>query len=442
LKADVGRGLMRYVTTGPDGAPTCSEGNRCWTLDYPGEPFHMDVLPAIPDVEARPNGILLTDRDLREWQHSNPLGYAIWFRGRMAAEYAELREAAAVAKRMDVEDIPDWEVKTTLQRTVQALKRHRDIHFAQSPEDKPASIVITTLAAMAYRGQASLFEVLVDIVGRLPNLIEDRAGVLWIPNPVHPEENFADRWRAHPERAQRFFDWVDRAQQDFAGLGQERGLDRIVTKLAESLGSGPANRAGSAPLRPSGRRARTASSASVPARGCSAPHARAPCPGTPSTAMRRRLLGSSLAQQAFALRGSFPDAHVQLSPQQLVWRGTITPSPLSRDYTVRIAYRLGHFPKVRVVAPALERRPDDSIPHLFSDGSICLHLYDEWSADMLIVYTTIPWTSEWLFNYEIWLATGTWHGGGEWPPPRQANSTPTSKMARSERRRTRRPRSR
>jgi hypothetical protein len=244
LKADVGLGLLRYVATGPDGAPTCSEGKRCWTLDHPGEPFHMDVLPAIPDVEARPNGILLTDRDLHEWQHSNPVDYATWFRGRMAAEYAQLRETAAVAKRMDVEDVPDWEVKTTLQRTVQALKRHRDIHFAHAPGDKPASIVITTLAAMAYRGRASLFEVLVHVVGRMPNLIENRAGVLWIANPVQPEENFADRWQAHPARAERFFDWIDRAQQDFTSLGEVRGLDRIVTKLAESFGSGPANRAG------------------------------------------------------------------------------------------------------------------------------------------------------------------------------------------------------
>lgn len=204
----------------------------------------MDVLPAIPDAEAKPNGILLSDRDLHEWQHSNPIGYANWFRGRMATEYHQLREAAAVAKRLDVEYVPDWEVKTTLQRTVQALKRHRDIHFAESPEDKPASIVITTLAAKAYRGEASLFEVLVDVVGRMPDLIDNRDGVLWIPNPVQPEENFADRWRSHPARAQAFFDWMDRAQQDFTGFGEERGLDRIVTKLAESFGSDAANRVG------------------------------------------------------------------------------------------------------------------------------------------------------------------------------------------------------
>ena len=85
---------------------------------------------------------------------------------------------------------------------------------------------------------------LVDVAGRMPDLIEDRGGVLWIPNPVQPEENFADRWRRHPERAEHFFDWVRRAHRDFTGFGEERGLDRVVTKLAESFGAGPARRAG------------------------------------------------------------------------------------------------------------------------------------------------------------------------------------------------------
>src|SRR5207302_958649 len=59
LKADVGGGIAAYVATGPDGNPRQSEGKRCWTLDYPTEPFHMDTLPAIPDEKAQPNGILL-----------------------------------------------------------------------------------------------------------------------------------------------------------------------------------------------------------------------------------------------------------------------------------------------------------------------------------------------------------------------------------------------
>lgn len=35
---------------------------------------------------------------------------------------------------------------------------------------------------------------------------------------------------------------------------------------------------------------------------------------------------------------------------------------------------------------------------------------------MLIANTIVPWAVEWLFFYEVWLVTGEWGGGGEWPP--------------------------
>lgn len=242
LKADVGNGLRLYVATGPDGSPTRSEGQRCWTLDYPREPFHMDVLPALPDLEATPNGIALTDRDLREWQRSNPIDYATWFHGTMTREFLELREV--MAKRMDVADVPAWKVKTTLQRAVQALKRHRDIYFAEKPKDRPASIIITTLAGEAYTGGGTLYETLVDVTEKMPGLVEKRDGVYWVANPVQPEENFADRWRTHPGRDRFFFEWIAQAQSDFADIGSEFGVDRVLQKMARSFGEEPARRAG------------------------------------------------------------------------------------------------------------------------------------------------------------------------------------------------------
>jgi len=67
-----------------DGPKTCEARRRCWTLGYPDHGFHLDVLPTIPDVEHPPTGILLTDKQLYRWQHSNPIGYATWFRTRLA----------------------------------------------------------------------------------------------------------------------------------------------------------------------------------------------------------------------------------------------------------------------------------------------------------------------------------------------------------------------
>ncbi len=123
-------------------------------------------------------------------------------------------------------------------------------------------------------------------------------------------------------------------------------------------------------------------------------------------------------RQAFALHGRFPKAKTKLTPTRFTWTGTLQPTELSRVYTVRIALDAGRYPKVRVIDPVLETRPGESIPHLFADGSLCLHLEDEWNSTILMVDSTVPWTSEWLFNYEIWMGTGTWYGGGEWPPRR------------------------
>lgn len=48
--------------------------------------------------------------------------------------------------------------ESILQRIVQILKRHRDIMF-NGDEDKPISIIITTLASRAYRGETNLSKV-------------------------------------------------------------------------------------------------------------------------------------------------------------------------------------------------------------------------------------------------------------------------------------------
>ena len=242
LKADCGAGIGGYIASKPEGSPIRNEGKRCWTLGYPGEPFHIDVLPAIPDTDTGGNAIWLTDRDLRGWQPSNPIDYASWFYARMQQDF--LREREVLAKRMEVADVPWWQVKTSLQRTVQALKRHRDLHFAKSPGNKPASIVITTLAATAFTGGGTLYEVLADITTRMPGLVEVRNGVYWVANPVQPDENFADRWRSHPGRARSFFQWMDQVHRDVTGYGTDFGIDRVLEKIARSFGERSAQRAG------------------------------------------------------------------------------------------------------------------------------------------------------------------------------------------------------
>ena len=96
----------------------------------------------------------------------------------------------------------------------------------------------------------------------------------------------------------------------------------------------------------------------------------------------------------------------------MTWTTTLQPTELSRAYLIKVYYTPGWFPQVKVL-PKLPSRPGEALPHTYRNGSLCLHKADEWSPDMLIADTIVPWTCEWLIHYEIWLATGEWYGGGE-----------------------------
>jgi len=127
----------------------------------------------------------------------------------------------------------------------------------------------------------------------------------------------------------------------------------------------------------------------------------------------RRPRALSPAQQALGLRTLFPQSSIAVHATGVVWVGTLRPTPLSRTYTVRVTYAVGDYPIVFVLDPPLEPRPGEALPHTFHGGSLCLHEDHEWSPTMHLVDTILPWTAEWLAHYELWKATGQWHGDGE-----------------------------
>lgn len=99
----------------------------------------------------------------------------------------------------------------------------------------------------------------------------------------------------------------------------------------------------------------------------------------------------------------------------LVWEGELTPTPLSSTYAVKLRYSLKESPTVRVLSPALKiRGGEEEIPHLYPDGSLCLYYgkEQEWKRTQFLADTILPWASEYLAHYELWLATGEWLGGG------------------------------
>lgn len=123
----------------------------------------------------------------------------------------------------------------------------------------------------------------------------------------------------------------------------------------------------------------------------------------------------TLDEQIFHMATRWPDFRLVRRRRQAeaAWNGKIRPSPLSEDYTVSLSIRTGRPPEVRVLNPELKPRDGvDGLPHVYPDGSLCLHQSGEWHPGMLAAETVVPWASAWLYFYEIWHATSFWLGGG------------------------------
>ncbi|MBB5865441.1 nucleotidyltransferase [Xanthomonas sp. 3058] len=213
--------------------------HRCWRLSYQDDlAFHMDVVPGLRADDQR--RAVLTERmatagldrplaaeiarralwitdDQRpdfdelthDWPSSNPGGYQKWFLSRM-----ESRQSRALVEKAQVDPVPVFRARQPLQQTVQLLKRHRDVMFADQPDMKPASILITTIAGLACIPGEPLEVTLRRTLELLHEVRDSQAAR--ILNPINPHENFADRWTGPncPLRYN-FFRWIDASLRAF-----------------------------------------------------------------------------------------------------------------------------------------------------------------------------------------------------------------------------------
>lgn len=260
------------------------ERRRCWTLEYAeadGIGFHLDALPAIPEddggrmtlaIAGAPDqyaahAIAITER-LGNGDYiwveggSNPFGYAQWFDdlnsgARVRVAPVQKRRIVEAHQRIyaSVDAVPDALVRTPLQRAIQVLKRHRDVRFSghEWESEKPISMIITTLAALAYDGQMDVASAIEGILAKIDDyamsgIIRKHNGKWVVPNPVNPGENFADRWNEPgSHRAEAFFEWIAWVQQDLT-IAREKAFEADSRQvLAEALGlSGALRKTGSA----------------------------------------------------------------------------------------------------------------------------------------------------------------------------------------------------
>lgn len=124
-------------------------------------------------------------------------------------------------------------------------------------------------------------------------------------------------------------------------------------------------------------------------------------------------------KHADLMRAMFPALRLHRRGREFSWIGPIQPTEVSAVYSVKITYSDQDVPRVYVLSPKLTPRPGtDRIPHTYDNGTrLCLYapLGDEWRDTRPLSQTIVPWTSLWLYHYEIWHAIGEWRGGGHDP---------------------------
>lgn len=284
VKCSVGDALKNNETYKKKLEP---EDDRCWTLLYTevvdGIGLKLDIVPCVKDdqnhiltLKARKvkseyaeKAISITEKteSSYNWISSNPSGYGDWFdsinRRFLEENLAKKKEVflqenrALFAEEMTAENVPEYYIKSSLQRVIQLLKRHRDIYYNRVKDGnklRPASVIIVTLAAKiaSLSSNTDLESLLIDIVsglkeyaclleGRMPvnfgeqrNYIEKENQKWKILNPVDPDDNYADTWT--DETAKTFFKWIDVVNMDLASP-KPSDESRYITSLKSGLGN-------------------------------------------------------------------------------------------------------------------------------------------------------------------------------------------------------------
>lgn len=209
----------------------------CIRITYADE-FHMDIVPAVPDLGRSDTAILIPRNDGRSlaWHATNPKGYISWF--------MHVSGQAEAAKRAMVEPLPPASPaveKTALQIAVQLVKRHHH-RWVDDECLRTASVVLTTITATEASSHTSVGGCLDSVVDALPRYIRDVAPRL--TNPGAPYETISEKW----EEAGVYAAFCAQARQlidqwrKLAGL-QGEGYGALVALLNDMFGEGPVQRA-------------------------------------------------------------------------------------------------------------------------------------------------------------------------------------------------------
>jgi hypothetical protein len=115
--------------------------------------------------------------------------------------------------------------------------------------------------------------------------------------------------------------------------------------------------------------------------------------------------------QKFFVEKHFPGFRCTFHRNVLECVGEITPSEMCATYVIKMSYKNGGIPEVRIRSPLIPQSIWDRV-HIYRNGTLCLYDHREqpWQWKDNLHEKIIPWTVEWLVFYELFLMCGKWLG--------------------------------
>jgi hypothetical protein len=104
--------------------------------------------------------------------------------------------------------------------------------FVDNTDVAPISMILTNLAGHAYQDEADVYHAVRGILARMLNYVRPERPR--VPNPTHPDEDYADKWSKDPRLEMSFLKWQTQAIRDFETLPtlMDAGALKAATKRA------------------------------------------------------------------------------------------------------------------------------------------------------------------------------------------------------------------
>jgi hypothetical protein len=145
--------------------------------------------------------------------------------------------------KAEIQSLPSHEPaheKAALRRVVQLLKRARDLYFEGREQQERRSIVLTTLAAEVYQGEASTSRAFGNVLARMLTRASASTTPLRVPNPTNPAEILSEHWLQNANAYLEFHTWLQWLVRGWAKVAQAGGLSLLHDNAVAMFGAADA----------------------------------------------------------------------------------------------------------------------------------------------------------------------------------------------------------